>query len=308
MNKTIQAHLALLMANIIYGANYSIAKEVMPAYVQPFAFVVMRVGGALILFWFVSAFFIKERIDKKDLPRIVLLAACGVAANQLLFLKGLSLTNPINASIIMVSNPIIVLVIAALVLKEKISTSKIAGIVVGVSGALLLLLFNKTFSLGSETIKGDLMILSNSLFWALYIILVKPLMKKYNTFTVVKWIFLFGFLFVLPFGFSEFRQIDWATMPSVIWRDIFFVVIATTFFAYILNTYALRALSPSIVSIYIYLQPFLASLIAIYYYHNDALDTRKTISGLLIIIGVYLVSRPFKKPETKKENAVQITE
>lgn len=300
MNKIIQAHIALLVVNIIYSANYSIAKEVMPAYIQPFAFVVMRVGGALVLFWLVSSVFIKEKIDKKDLPRIALLAVCGVAVNQLLFLKGLSLTSPINASIIMVSNPIIVLLAAAMILNEKIKVSKIAGIVFGIAGALLLLLFNKTFSFGSETISGDIMILINSVSWALYIILVKPLMKKYNTFTIVKWTFLFGFFYVLPFGFSEFKQINWTTMPAYIWLDLSFVVVATTFFAYVLNTYALRALSPSVVSIYIYLQPFLATLIAIYYYHNDELDMRKTVSGVLIIVGVFLVSWPFKKSGTKK--------
>ena len=295
MNKTIQAHLALLTANIIYGANYSIAKEVMPAYIQPFAFVLIRVGCAAILFWIVSSLFIREKIDRKDLPRLAMLAVCGIAVNQLLFLKGLSLTTPINASIIMVSNPIVVLSFAAIVLKEKISLSKIAGIILGITGALLLLLFNKTFSLGSETITGDSMILINSVSWAAYIVLVKPLMKKYNTFTIIKWVFLFGFVYVLPFGFNEFRHIDWVALPIGIWRDILFVVIGSTFLAYVLNTYALRALSPAVVSIYIYLQPFLATLIAVFYYHNDELDGRKIVSGILIIVGVYLVSRPFKQ-------------
>ena len=234
-------------------------------------------------------------MDRKDLPRCALLAVCGVAINQLLFLKGLSLTTPINASIIMVSNPIVVLSFASIVLKEKISLSKIAGIILGITGALLLLLFNKTFSFGSETITGDSMILINSVSWAAYIVLVKPLMKKYNTFTIIKWVFLFGFLYVLPFGFNEFRHIDWVALPQGIWRDIFFVVIGSTFLAYVLNTYALRALSPAVVSIYIYLQPFLATLIAVFYYHNDELDSRKIVSGILIIVGVYLVSRPFKK-------------
>ncbi|MGZ4034401.1 MAG: DMT family transporter [Bacteroidia bacterium] len=295
MNKTLQAHLALLAVNIIYGANYSIAKEVMPAYVQPFAFVIMRVGGALILFWIVSAIFIKEKIDKKDLPRIALLAVCGVACNQLLFLKGLSITTPINAAIIMISNPIVVLIIAAVVLKERISVSKLAGISFGVAGAAIMLLYSKTFSFGSETITGDLMILVNSISWACYVVLVKPLMMKYNTFTIVKWVFLFGFIYVLPFGFREFMQVSWSTMPSSIWHDVFFVVVGTTFFAYVLNTYALRALSPAVVSIYIYLQPFLATLIAVFYYRNDTLDARKILSAILIIIGVTLVSQPFKR-------------
>jgi drug/metabolite transporter (DMT)-like permease len=295
LNKTLQAHLALLTVNLIYGANYSIAKEVMPAYVQPFAFVLMRVGGALILFWIVSALFIKEKIDKKDLPRMALLAVCGVACNQLFFLKGLSITTPINAAIIMISNPIVVLIIAAVVLKEKISISKFAGISLGVTGAAIMLLYSKTFSFGSETITGDLMILINSISWACYVVLAKPMMMKYNTFTVVKWVFLFGFIYVLPFGFKQFTEVNWATMPTSIWHDIIFVVIGTTFFAYVLNTYALRALSPAVVSIYIYLQPFLATLIAVFYYHNDTLDARKILSAVLIIIGVTLVSQPFKK-------------
>jgi drug/metabolite transporter (DMT)-like permease len=295
MNKTLQAHLALLIANIIYGANYSIAKEVMPAYVQPFAFVVMRVGGALLLFWIVSALFIKEKIEKKDLPRIALLAVFGVAGNQLFFLKGLSITTPINAAIIMVSNPIVVLLIAAVLIKERISISKVTGIILGIAGALIMLIYNKTFSFGSETITGDIMVLINSISWAFYVVLVKPLMKKYNTFTIIKWVFLFGFFYVLPFGYTEIKQVNWFAMPASIWRDALFVIVATTFFAYILNTYSLRALSPAVVSVYIYLQPFLATLIAIYYYHNDELDARKIVSATLIILGVTLVSEPFKR-------------
>jgi drug/metabolite transporter (DMT)-like permease len=295
MNKSLQAHLALLIVNIIYGANYSVAKEVMPAHVQPFAFVLMRVGGALLLFWLVSALFVREKVQKEDLPRMALLALFGVACNQLLFLKGLSITTPINASIIMISNPIVVLLIAAAVLKERVSAGKIIGIAFGISGALLLLLFNKSFSFGSETISGDIMILLNSISWALYLVLVKPLMAKYNTLTIVKWVFLFGFFYVLPFGFREFEAVKWEELPPGIWFDIVFVVVATTFFAYILNTYALRALSPSVVSIYIYLQPFLATLFAIFLYHNDTLDLRKLTAAVLIVFGVYLVSQPFQK-------------
>ena len=295
MHKTIKAHFALLIVNIIYGLNYSIAKEVMPEYVMPFAFVLMRVGGALILFWIASAFFIKEKIDRKDFPRIALLAFFGVAVNQLLFLKGLSLTSPINASIIMLSNPIIVLIASALVLKEKISKIKITGVFFGLTGAFLLLFFNKSFSIGSATAIGDIMILINSMSWAIFIIMLNPLIKKYNAFTIVKWVFLFGFIYVLPFGYSEFKQINWHSIPPNIYWGIGFVVVATTFIAYFLNTYALRELKPEVVSIYIYFQPFIAALVAIYYFNNDEFDTRKLISGILIIVGIYLVSMRLKK-------------
>jgi drug/metabolite transporter (DMT)-like permease len=298
MSKTAQAHLALLIVNIIYGANYSIAKEVMPAYVQPFAFVLMRVGGALILFWLIGTFFIKEKVDKKDLPWFALLAVFGVAGNQLLFLKGLSITTPINASIIMISNPIIVLLIASLALKEKISGNKIIGICFGIIGAILMIAFNGNFSFGSKTIGGDVMILINSISWAMYVVLVKPFMSKYNTFTIVKWIFLFGFLYVLPFGFGQFEQIHWSEIPSRILGDAVFVVVGTTFFAYVLNTYALRALSPSVVSIYIYLQPFLATLIAIFIYKSDLLDLRKVTAAVFIVFGVYMVSKPAKSTKS----------
>ncbi len=299
MNKIIRAHLSLVIVSLIYAATFSIAKEVMPVYVPPFAFVLVRAGSAMLLFWLVSVFFVKEKVDKKDIPRLALLGVCGVAVNQILFLNGLSQTTPINASIIMVSNPVFVLLIAAILLKEKISFSKIAGIAFGIAGALLLLLFNKNFSFGSETIKGDVMVLINSMSWAAYIVLVKPLMQKYNAFTIVKWVFLFGFIYVFPFGFQEFKEINWASMPITVWRDILFVVLGSTFLAYLLNTYALRALSPSVVSIYTYFQPFLTTLIAVFFYHNDALDTRKIVSGILIVIGVILVSQPFRsaKPD-----------
>ncbi|MBL7882721.1 MAG: DMT family transporter [Bacteroidia bacterium] len=295
MNKTLQAHIALVIVNIIYAANFSIAKEVMPNHIQPFAFVLMRVGGALVLFWIVSALFIKEKVDKKDLPYMALLAVFGVALNQLLFLKGLSITKPINGAIIMTSNPIIVITIAAIFLKEKISGQKIIGIAIGIIGALIMLLYGKNFSFGSETILGDVLILINSASWGMYVVLVKPLMKKYNTFTIVKWVFLFGFIYVLPFGITEFKEIHWESFTPSVWRDTLFVVIATTFIAYILNTYSLRALSPSVVSIYIYLQPFLATLIAVFIFKSDDLDLRKLTAGVLIIFGVYLVSKPLKR-------------
>jgi drug/metabolite transporter (DMT)-like permease len=294
-NSIFRAHLALIIVNIIYAANFSIAKEVMPSHVQPFAFVLMRVAGALVLFWIVGAIFVKEKVDKKDIPYMAMLAFFGVALNQLLFLKGLSLTKPINGAIIMTSNPIIVIIIAAIFLKERISVQKLIGIAMGAAGALIMLLYGKNFSLGSDTIYGDMLILVNSFSWALFVVLVKPLMKKYNTFTVVKWVFLFGFLYVLPFGFSEFREIQWNTFTPAIWRDVLFVVIAVTFIAYVLNTYSLKALSPSVVSIYIYLQPFLATLIAVYLYKSDDLDLRKITAAVMIISGVYLVSQPLVK-------------
>lgn len=294
MNKTLQAHLAVLGANIIYGVNFTIAKDVMPHYIKPFGFVLLRVLGAVVLYWLVSAIMVREKVEKKDLRTMALLGICGVTINQLLFLKGLALSTPINAAIIMISNPIIVLIFATIILKEAISITRVSGVVLGLTGAAMLLLFKGDFSFGSETFVGDMLVLVNSASWAMYLIYVKPLMKKYNTITIVKWVFLFGSFYVMPFGLGEAIEIDWNGFTSYIWFAVGFVVIATTFFAYILNTYALKQLSPAVTSAYIYLQPFFAATVALLL-GKDEITPIKIISALLIISGVYLVSRPVKE-------------
>ena len=294
--------MALLITQLIYGANYSFTKVVMPAYILPFGFIMVRVIGGLALF-FITGAFVKEKIERKDWWRIVGLAFFGVALNQLLFYKGLNLSSPINASIMMISNPIIVLILMAFIGGERISGRKVVGIALGIAGALTLLLVNKNFSLGSASLGGDTLILINSASWAIYTIMVKPLMQKYSTVTILKWSFLFGLVFIWPVSYPEFHQISWQAMPLKVILCVSFVVICTTFIAYLLNTYALKELSPSVVSIYIYLQPFLASLIAIGL-GQDQLDPIKVSSGLLIIAGVALVTmQPGKRrTEVKSSN------
>lgn len=297
MNKKLLAHLSLLGANVIYGLNYTRAKEAMAGHIGASTFVLLRVFGALILFWLTHRLFIREKIEQKDIRKIALLAICGVAINQLMFLGGLHFTTPINASIIMISNPIVVLSFALIILKEKITWNKVSGITLGITGAAILLLFKGDLSFGSETIKGDTMILINSLSWAMFLVFVKPLMLKYNTITVMKWLFLFGLIYVTPFGFSGLFDVHWNNLPTKIWVDIIFVVVGTTFIAYLFNIYSLKALSPGVVSAYIYLQPFLATLIAVYE-EQDTIDKRKVIAAVLIFIGVFLVSWEGKKTLT----------
>lgn len=271
----------------------------MPKYIQPFGFIVVRCIGALILFWLSSTLFIKEKTDRKDIPRFMLVAIFGIAINQTMFLKGLSITTPINASILMIASPIIVMTITTLVLKEKLSWNKTAGISLGVVGVMLLitkpdfstLQATQNSSFTKDTLSGDVFILINALSWGLYLVYVKGLMQKYNTFTIMKWMFLFGLLYVLPYSYEEFSAIEWSAFTPDIWWKTAFVVIGVTFFTYLLNTYALRSLSPTIAGIYIYLQPFFASLIAIYS-GKDKLDMIKVIAAVLIAAGVYLVSKP----------------
>ncbi len=270
----------------------------MPEYVKPFGFIVLRCVGAVLLFWLFHAFTSKEKVEKKDLPKLALCALFGIAINQLLFFKGLSITTPINASILMTSTPILVLIVAAFLIKERVTPKKIVGIFLGLIGALMIIIMGEDFSFGSETLPGDLLVFINASSYGVYLVMVKPFMQKYQPLTVIKWIFFFGFFMVVPFGYKEFFEIDWPTIPTPILWAIVYVVVGLSFFAYLLNTIALKHLSPSVVSIYIYSQPVFATTIAIAL-GRDHLTTLEIIAGILVFVGVYLVSAP-RKPAINK--------
>ncbi|HBH05091.1 MAG TPA: EamA family transporter [Flavobacteriales bacterium] len=297
MTDTRKAHLALFIVNLVYGINYSVAKDVMPEYIQPFGFILIRVVSATVLFWiFQFILGANEKVARKDFLTIALAGVFGIAANQLLFFKGLSMTTPINASIVMTTTPVIVLIIASLWVRQIPERQKILGVFFGISGALMLL----TFRAGSfafpdfsqQTVTGDVLVLTNATAFSIYLVIVKPIMKRYKPITVIKWAFLFGSFYVFPFGYQEFRIIDWSSITPLIWGEIAFVVLATTFLVYLLNVYGLKRLNPETVSVYIYLQPFFASMVALAL-GKDSLTWIKLVSVSLVFIGVYLVS--FKK-------------
>jgi drug/metabolite transporter (DMT)-like permease len=225
------------------------------------------------------------------------LALFGVVINQVFFLYGLSITTPINSSIIMISNPIMVLVFTLIILKERITVTKVSGLALAVLGALMILSYRGNFELGSDTLAGDLMTLLNSASWGIFVVMVKPIMMKYNTVTAMRWIFLFGSIYIIPIGLVDTLHTSWAGFTGHAWFALAFVVVATTFLAYYLNIYGLQELSPNTVSAYIYLQPFLASLFAVAM-GNDQLTPIKLISGFLIIAGLFLVTKKQKKPST----------
>ena len=294
MKKIILAHIALIFANLIYAINFTLAKDVMPEYIMPSGFILLRVSSAVILFSMVYFLFIREKIKKKDLIKLAFCGLFGVAINQLFFFEGLNLTSPINASIIMTTNPIIVLVISFVILKDKITGYKLFGVLLGVFGAWNLILNSTNISVSSGSGLGDVFVLINATSYGLYLVLVKPLMSKYNPITILFIVFSFGLIFVFPFGYNELSLVDWTEIPNNIWFEIGFVVLFTTFFAYLLNAFALKNVSPNTVSIYIYLQPVLASCFAIYW-GADELKEDKIIAALFIFAGVYLVSKESEK-------------
>jgi drug/metabolite transporter (DMT)-like permease len=294
LTNAVKGHIALFAAQIIYALNYSIAKDLMPGFIGPLALVFLRVSGACLLFWILSLFVKSQTVEKADLKKMLLLALFGVVINQVFFIYGLSLTKPINSAIIMVSNPIIVFIFTLIILKEKITFLKLSGLSLAIIGSIMLLLFRGNFEIGSDTITGDLMTLVNSISWAVFVVMVKPIMVKYETVTVMRWIFLFGTIYMLPIGFYDALHTNWLNFTTHAVFAVCFVVVATTFLAYLLNVYGLRSLSPSVVSAYIYLQPFLASLFAIIM-GKDTLTSTKIFSGILIILGLYLVNFKPKK-------------
>src|SRR3990172_4683490 len=300
MSKNLQAHIFLFLSQVLYAASFPIAKIVMEN-IPYNVLVIMRVSGAIILYW-ASSLLINEKVDKKDFLRLFALGIFGVAINQSLFLKGLHLTSPIDAAIMMITTPILVLIIASLIIKEKITLLKTAGIVIGFSGAAYLVFQNMSGVQKESSFLGDLYVFINAIAWGTFLVLVKPLMKKYHSITILKWVFLFGLPLVLPFGIADGVNLEWQNLSAKIWLYAGFVIVFTTFVAYLLNTLALKELSPSIVSAYIYTQPFLTALITIFIFKNDTLTWEKILSALMIFVGVYLVSLPAAAGMQKKES------
>ena len=297
MVKIILAHIFLLFANLIYAINYSFAKDVMPTFIMPSGFILLRVLGAFFLFFLLHKIFIREKVVAKDLLRLVACGFFGVAVNQLFFFEGLNLSTPINASIIMTINPIIVIIISFFMLKESFGIKKIFGVLLGLVGAGILILNNGEIDLSNNLRTGNILVLINASSYAFYLVIVKPLMTRYNPITILTYVFGFGILFVLPFGYDELCNINWNIMPKTIFWQIIFVVFCTTFLAYLFNAYALKNLNPTTVSIYIYIQPVLASVFAVFW-GIDKINNEKITSALIIFIGVYLVSQ-HNRPKDK---------
>ncbi len=289
MSDRAKSHLAIIVANILFGINYSAAKHVMPGYILPEGFTLLRIVSAAALLWLTSFFFKREKVARSDYRRLFLASVFGVVLNQLMFLKGLNYTTPIDSAIIMTVNPVLVLVISALVLRDAITVTKVMGIAIGASGAILLIVQSGDVSFAGEHFTGNVLTFFNALSYAFYLVLIKPLMMRYSPVTVMRWVFTFGLIMMFPFGFTSLSEVQWSVMPGVAWGAIVFVLVGPTYLAYLLNSKGLQHLKPATVSIYIYSQPIIASLVSVWL-GQDHITVVKVISTLLVFVGVYLVS------------------
>ena len=293
MTRNTKAHAAVLSANFIFGANYAVVKYITPSFLHPFALNVVRILVSLGLFWFLFLFKPgKTILAKKDIPRFLLCALTGVVINQILFIKGVSLTTPIHSALLSLATPIFITIIAAWLLREGFTLLKFIGLLLGIGGAAMLILLKDSSHTGNNVLLGDVMVLINAISYAFYLVLVRPLMKTYSGIQVLRWIFTFGSLVILPFGMHEFLTTHWGAFDLSHWLALGFVAIGATFLAYLLNVYGISIIGASATGAYIYTQPVFAALIAIAF-TGEHFSLVKMIAAILIFTGVYLAN--FKK-------------
>lgn len=299
MNRNIKAHLALLLISLIFGIHYMIGKSLMPVPFQPLQLLFLRSLGAVLLFWIFQRWFIREKVARKDLLMLALCGLLGFAANHALFYVGLNLTTPVDASIIHVLNPVFVLVFASILIHEKVTFVKVIGIALGAGGALILILYGKMVNMSTNSFAGNILVMLNMLCYAMYLVLIKPMVAKYHTMTILKWVSFFGFFFILPFCVKGITELHLQSISVIAWLGVGYIVVFNTFIAYLLINYALKTVEASMASFYTYLQPVIASVMSVSL-GTDAITIPKIIAALLIFGGVFLVSR------VKKISSVQV--
>ena len=253
------------------------------------------------MFWIIKLFLPKERIDKKDIPRFILCSLFGITINQLFFFHGLSLSSSINSGIIMTTNPLLVVIVGYFLVQEKIGLTKLFGIGIGASGAILLTVTGKTTT--GESSLGDIYLFLNAISYAIYLVLAKPLMKKYSPFTTITYFFTFGFVLVLlyPPTIIETMNVSLTAIPIEIWAKIVYILVGVTFFTYLLTMYGLKFLSPSTSSSYIYFQPVLVILFTYIFVYTGLSEVElQTITWqkvgymCVIFVGVWITANSKK--------------
>jgi len=288
----IKAHLALIGTNIFFAINFSAVKYLINNhFIQPFGLNFIRMFFTTLLLWmFYFLNPVKITVRKVHYKRFIICALLGIVINQLLFIKGLSMTFSIHASLLMLTTPIFITIIAAFILKEHLHKFKILGLLLGISGALVLIMARKNTGNGSNVIWGDIFVIINAICYSCYFILVKPLMKRYSAMSVIRVLFTIGTFIALPICWNEFTAIPWSHYTVLSTSILLLIVVGGTFFAYTFNLYGIKHLGASVSGSYIYTQPFFATVIAMIFM-NETLDIYKIIGGIFIFSGVYFVTK-----------------
>jgi drug/metabolite transporter (DMT)-like permease len=298
------AHLSMFLACAFWGLMAPLGKEAMTHGITGIDMVSFRIGGAAVLFWLTSLFLPHEHVLLKDLFLFAGAAIFGLTCNQCCFTIGLSLTSPVNASIVTTSMPIFSMILAALILKEPITGKKALGVFIGCCGAVILILTSAA-AVSSKVgdIRGDLLCLGAQVSFALYLSLFNKLIRRYNPFTVNKWMFMWACIFILPFSFSHVMQIDWHNVPPQTWWETAYVVVFGTFICYILTMIGQKTLRPTVVSIYNYVQPVVSVTVSVFA-GIGVFKWSQALAVILVFSGVWMVT---KSRSRRDQNNAQCT-
>lgn len=295
MTQNTKAHLGLLATNLFFAINIgSIKHFTSNGFAGPYGLNVIRIGVSVLLFWLLFTVNRGKKLQRKDIVRFLLCSLSALAINQMLFMKGLSYTYSIHASLLLLISPILITFIAAWVLKERLGYFKIAGLIMGIVGATILISTRESTGKGENILLGDLLIILSTVAYTFYFILVKPLMIKYPPIDVMRWVFTFGLFMIIPLGWQEFIHITWQQFGTLEYVLLFLIVIPGTFLAYLFNVYGIKMLGASVAGTYIYSQPFFGVLIATLFL-NEQFTIYKIIAAVFIFAGVFFANKTEKK-------------
>lgn len=300
-NRPLTAHLCLLFAGTFWGLMAPLGKDAMTHGLTGIDMVTFRVTGGALLFWITSFFLPKEHVPKKDLLKLVGAAIFGLVTNQCCYTIGLSITSPINSSIMTTSMPIFAMILSAIILKEPITGKKAAGVIMGCSGAVILIVTSASASNSKVgNILGDLLCLGAQFSFALYLALFSKLIKRYSVFTVNKWMFTYATIIILPFSFGHAAAVDYAAIPVRTWLETGFVVFFGTYVSYVLMMVGQSTLRPTVVSIYNYVQPVVSVTVSILT-GIGVFKPSQGIAVVLVCLGVWFVTKSKSRADMMKE-------
>jgi Permeases of the drug/metabolite transporter (DMT) superfamily len=307
MDGKLKGHAALWVANIIWGLNAPIGKSVLwsethPQGVSPFALSVYRMLGACLLFWTVSLFLPREKVAPRDIVLLLFASVFGIQLNQMLFLWGLSLTSPIDTSIIATIVPVLTMVLATLFLREPITWLKAGGVLLGCGWALLLILVSRHGTGGTSSVAGDVLCVISAVSYATYLTAFRNVIVKYSPVTTMKWMFLFAAVAAVAIYYRPLAEVDYAALAPRTWAGIGYVVVCSTFLSYFMVPVGQRYLRPTVVSMYNYVQPLVAVLFTV----AVGLDTfgfTKGVAALCVFAGVWLVTKSKSRAQLDAERA-----
>ena len=300
--KNVNAHLALLLAAAMWGLMSPVGKAAMDAGITGLILANMRMLGGAVCFWATSLFVKNEQVPPRDLLLMFFASMLGIVMNQGCFTFGLSLTSPVDASIITTTMPIFTLILAAVFLKEPITPMKLGGLFLGSIGALLLILGNQNGGGKEGNVWGDLLCMSSQISFACYLTIFKKLINRYSVFTLMKWMFTYAAIAFIPFSYNDVVSTDFAAFTLDVWLEAGYVVFFGTYMAYIFVVYGQKNLRPTVVSMYNYVQPIVGSSVAIWLGMSE-FGWMKAMAAMFIFIGVYAVTQSKSRAQMLAEQA-----